>query len=72
MRIEKFNVVGAGKVFLDPRSFCPRRRIIIELELDWDAQYDGHSRTAEEELECFYQSARPMLDHISKECDKPN
>ena len=64
MRIEGFNIKDAGEVFLDPQSYCPKRKIIVEIELGWEAQYDGHARSAEEEIECFYQSARPLLDHI--------
>jgi hypothetical protein len=66
MRIEDFNIKDAGEVFLDPQSYRPKRKIIVELELGWEAQYDGHARSAEQETECFYQSARPLLDHIKQ------
>ena len=65
MKIKDFNIIK-NETVLNPESFCPMKKILVEIFVEYEAQYDGHSMTKEKELEYYYQSAYPMLDQINE------
>ena len=49
---------------LDPDRFEPKRKMVIDLMIRWEAQYDGRALTPEEEKQRFVEENIPLLVEI--------
>jgi aspartyl/asparaginyl beta-hydroxylase (cupin superfamily) len=65
VKIKNFKIINIGELKLNLETYCPTKKIILEIDVEQYAQWDG-PWSQEIENNILYESAKNMLDEIRK------